>query len=127
MEPNLTENVTSMITGLGADISGVADVAALSGLETIPSNLFEGYTRAISIAVALPRAVFDMIEAEPMSEFMGHHDGVVAASDTPGPVVHDHDPTGDGHPRFTVKAMNAARQGAPICQYATTAYKIRHV
>ncbi|WP_031484851.1 epoxyqueuosine reductase [Maridesulfovibrio frigidus] len=49
----------------GADLVGVTDVQSLSELKTIPENLFSPFTHAISIAMQLPRAVFDFIVDQP--------------------------------------------------------------
>jgi len=47
---------------LGGDVAGVADLALLKGIKTKPSNLLDGYTRAISVGKRYDDGIFDMIE-----------------------------------------------------------------
>lgn len=47
---------------LGGDVVGVADVELLRGIRTRPSNLLDGYTRAISVGKHYDDGIFDMIE-----------------------------------------------------------------
>ena len=60
-----THRVKSTILGWGADLVGVADTELLSELTVNPSDLLQGYTRAISIAVQLPLSVFESIANKP--------------------------------------------------------------
>ena len=69
MDKNLTVNYTTQIKQklitLGADLVGVADAEPLQALKTDPPNLLVPFTRALSMAVQLPAAVFEMIEDKP--------------------------------------------------------------
>jgi epoxyqueuosine reductase len=60
-----TERVKASIHALGADLIGVADTDPLKGLQLDPPDLLEPFTRAISIAVRLPAAVFEGIVDRP--------------------------------------------------------------
>jgi len=60
-----TERVKAGIRAFGADLVGVADTDPLQGLYLDPLNLLEPFTRAISIAVRLPAAVFEGILDRP--------------------------------------------------------------
>jgi epoxyqueuosine reductase len=60
-----TERVKANIHGLGADLVGVADTDPLKGLELNPPDLLDPFTRAISIALRLPAAVFEYIVDRP--------------------------------------------------------------
>jgi len=60
-----TEKVKAKIMGWGADIVGVADAEPLKALRTDPPDLLNPFTRAISIAVQMPVAVFEMISDKP--------------------------------------------------------------
>jgi epoxyqueuosine reductase QueG len=50
---------------LGADLVGIADLNLLAGIETNPPDLLAPYTRAVSIAVKLPSAVFEQLDDRP--------------------------------------------------------------
>jgi len=60
-----TERVKASIHALGADLVGVADTDPLKGLQLDPPDLLDPFTRAISIAVRLPAAVFEGIIDKP--------------------------------------------------------------
>jgi epoxyqueuosine reductase QueG len=60
-----THKFKEVVKGFGADLVGVADVTTLSGINTLPEDLLSPYTRAVSIAVQLPIAVFAMIHDRP--------------------------------------------------------------
>lgn len=60
-----TEKVKSNIHALGADLVGVADTGPLKRLPLDPPDLLDPFTRAISIAVRLPAAVFEGIIDRP--------------------------------------------------------------
>jgi len=62
---NYTERIKDKIRSFGADLVGVADVAPLKTLEVDPPDLLEPFTRAVSIALQLPRAVFEQILDRP--------------------------------------------------------------
>jgi len=60
-----TTRIKTEILGLGADLAGVADIGDLRGIETMPPDLLDGFSRAVSIAVRLPVAVFEAISDGP--------------------------------------------------------------
>lgn len=60
-----TKNLKSKIIKLGADLIGVADTEPLKQLKLYPPDLLDPFYRAISIAVGLPRAVFEQIIDHP--------------------------------------------------------------
>jgi epoxyqueuosine reductase len=60
-----TEKIKERIIGLGADLVGVADVEPLKGLKLDPPDLLKSFTRAVSIALKLPKAVFEGISDRP--------------------------------------------------------------
>ncbi len=49
----------------GADLVGIADLEPLRELKVNPPNLLDSFTRAISMAVALPAMVFEQIQDRP--------------------------------------------------------------
>ncbi len=55
----------------GADLFGVADLENynLENSPTIPENILSGFKKAISIAIALPKAIFMKIEKFPTPEY----------------------------------------------------------
>ncbi len=59
------ERIKEFITALGADLVGVTDFEALKELQTIPDNLLDSFSRALSIGVSLPVSVFEMISDRP--------------------------------------------------------------
>ncbi len=50
---------------LGADLAGIADLAGVQGLETVPESLLKPFTRAVVIAQQLSPEVFAQMEKEP--------------------------------------------------------------
>ncbi|MFO7666877.1 MAG: 4Fe-4S double cluster binding domain-containing protein [Desulfobacterales bacterium] len=60
-----TEKLKRKIKKWGADLSGIADLEPLKELEVNPPDLLDGFTRAVSIAVMLPVAVFEQIKDRP--------------------------------------------------------------
>ena len=60
-----TEKMKAGIRALGADLVGVADADPLKGLHLDPPDLLQPFSRAISIAVRLPAAVFEGIIDRP--------------------------------------------------------------
>lgn len=62
---NYTEEIKNKVLALGADLVGVADLEPLRQLKLDPPDLLDGYIRAISIGVALPKAVFEQIIDRP--------------------------------------------------------------
>ncbi len=62
---NYTAQVKQKLIASGADLAGVADTEPLKALKTDPPNLLNSFTRALSMAVQLPAAIFEMIEDQP--------------------------------------------------------------
>jgi len=69
------------VTEWGADVVKVADLDRLRGIETEPAGLFDGYTRAVSIAVRLSNGVMDAIEDRPTPIYQSHYAMVNARLD----------------------------------------------
>jgi len=62
---NYTEEFKDRVVGFGADLVGIADVEPLKKLTVNPPDFLEPFTRAVSIAVKLPVAVFEQIVDRP--------------------------------------------------------------
>jgi epoxyqueuosine reductase len=60
-----TKEIKGKIKNLGADLVGVADTEPLKPLRLYPPDLLDSFTRAISIALRLPSAVFEQIIDRP--------------------------------------------------------------
>lgn len=60
-----TEEVKSYAKSLGADLVGIADLAMVKGIETIPAGLLEKFTHAVVIAFQVSPVVFAHIDNEP--------------------------------------------------------------
>lgn len=60
-----TERFKERILGWGADLVGVAEVEPLKSLRLAPPDLLDPFTRAVSIAVHIPAAIFEMITDRP--------------------------------------------------------------
>lgn len=67
--------------GCGADLVGVADLALLTGIQTEPPDLFDGYGRAVSIGVRLADGVIDPIVDKPTPIYQQHYAKVNALLD----------------------------------------------
>ena len=65
MKTEDTQQLLETIRSWGADAVGVAASQNLENLPTDPPDLLTTYSRLISIAVALPPAVFGMISSQP--------------------------------------------------------------
>jgi epoxyqueuosine reductase len=65
MTLSYTEKVKAAIVEMGADLVGVADLEPLKTLRTDPPDLLDSFSRAVSIAVQLPVAAFEMISDRP--------------------------------------------------------------
>lgn len=78
---SLTHEVKGFARSLGADLVGVADVARLVGIQTIPADLLKEYSRAVSIAVRLSDGVIDAIVDRPTPIYQQHYSKVNALLD----------------------------------------------
>lgn len=58
---------------LGADFFGVADLEPFRGTDTLPQDLLDPYTRAISLGVALSRGVFENLIDGPTPHYSHHY------------------------------------------------------
>ncbi len=65
----------------GADLVRVADLALLEGIDTAPPDLFEGFARAVSMAVRLADGVMDQIVDRPTPLYQQHYLKVNAVLD----------------------------------------------
>ncbi|WP_155311506.1 4Fe-4S double cluster binding domain-containing protein [Desulfosarcina ovata] len=65
----------------GASIVRVADIAKLSGIDTEPNDLLNGFSRAVSIAVRLSDPAIDMIDKQPTPLYSSHYSRVNALLD----------------------------------------------
>ena len=60
-----TNKLKSFVLNQGADLVRIANIESLEGLETIPADLFNQFSHAVSIAAQVPIAVFEMISDQP--------------------------------------------------------------
>ena len=65
----------------GASIVRIADTAKLSGIDTEPRDLLNGFPRAVSIAVHLSDPIMDMIDTQPTPLYSSHYNRVNALLD----------------------------------------------
>ncbi|HWR02843.1 MAG TPA: 4Fe-4S double cluster binding domain-containing protein, partial [Humidesulfovibrio sp.] len=65
----------------GASLVGIADLERLRGIETEPAELFDGFSRAVSIAVRLSDPVLDAIIDRPTPLYSQHYQKVNALLD----------------------------------------------
>lgn len=72
MNKDYTNEILKLAFSLGAALVGVADLKLLEKLETRPPNLFKNFKYAISVAVSLPRNVFELITIESPGELYAH-------------------------------------------------------
>jgi epoxyqueuosine reductase len=64
-----TESIKGRIVGLGADLVGVADAEPLRAMRLTPPRLLAPFSRAISLAIRLPAAVFEEILDRPTPNY----------------------------------------------------------
>lgn len=64
-----TAQIKQAVIELGADLVGIASVADLKGIQTMPGNLLDPYTYVISIAMKLPNSVFLQIQDQPTPNY----------------------------------------------------------
>ena len=62
---NYTEMIKNKIIEFGADLVGIADIEPLKELRIDPHDLLDPFSRAVSIAIKLPLAVFEEIIDRP--------------------------------------------------------------
>jgi len=74
-------NFITKLQSCGASIVRVADTAKLAGIYTKPSDILNGFTRAVSIAVRLSGPVMDMIDKQPTPLYSSHYIRVNALLD----------------------------------------------
>ncbi|MFX1505862.1 MAG: 4Fe-4S double cluster binding domain-containing protein [Promethearchaeota archaeon] len=73
MKKDYTEDLLEYTLTLGATLVGVTDLKSLQSVKTNPPNLLINYTNAISLAVAIPRSVFDLIVDKNPGELYAHY------------------------------------------------------
>ncbi len=71
-----TEKIKETVLAMGIDFVGVADLEPFMGTKVIPSNLLDGFTRAISIAKRLPATIFEKITDRPTPEYFSVYQSV---------------------------------------------------
>jgi epoxyqueuosine reductase QueG len=76
-----TTELKSVALAAGADLVGIADLKRLHGIETEPADLFDGFTRAVSLAVRLADPVLDPIVDRPTPLYDKHYQVANAALD----------------------------------------------
>jgi epoxyqueuosine reductase len=59
--------------GCGADFVGIADLGLIDGIQAEPTDLLQGYTRAVSIAIRLSDGVIDPIVDSPTPLYQQHY------------------------------------------------------
>ncbi len=64
-ESAYAETIKKRIQEWGADLVGIADIEPLRELPLTPDNLLDSFSRAVSIALSLPRAIFRQIDDRP--------------------------------------------------------------
>ncbi|MDY6953074.1 MAG: 4Fe-4S double cluster binding domain-containing protein [Thermodesulfobacteriota bacterium] len=64
-----TNKIKNQIRAWGATLVGVADVAPLRELKTYPPDLLGPFSSAVSVAVALPVWIFEMISDRPTATY----------------------------------------------------------
>ena len=66
---DFTSALKAQVTTWGADLVGIADLSKMQTLVTRPPGLLKPFSHAVSIALALPVAVFSLIFDEPTPEY----------------------------------------------------------
>ncbi len=71
MSIELKEILKNNAFKLGADIFGIADLALFKkeNSPVTPTNLTDGFTKAVSVAIALPKGIFKKIDTAPTPEY----------------------------------------------------------
>ena len=79
---NLTALFKTYAREHGADLVGVADLAPFKAAEfSLPADLLEPYTCAISVAMALDNEIINRITDHPTPEYAGHYRSINSALD----------------------------------------------
>ena len=68
-KPLDADSFKARVRSFGADLVGVADLDPFRGERTLPSDLLEPFTRAVSIAVRVPLAVFGTVTDRPSPHY----------------------------------------------------------
>lgn len=76
-----TEQLKTFAGDRGATLTRVADLDRLRGIETTPPDLLDGFTRAVSMAVALSDSVIETIDRLPTPIYAAHYARVNALLD----------------------------------------------
>lgn len=75
------DSLESLAMEEGADLFGVADLDELRGIDTVPSDLLDGYMRAISVGVRLSDAVLETITDSPTPLYAHQYEAANASLD----------------------------------------------
>ncbi|MFX0204793.1 MAG: 4Fe-4S double cluster binding domain-containing protein [Candidatus Hodarchaeota archaeon] len=73
MNKDYTKELLEYTLTMGATLAGVADLESLQSLKTNPPNLMKNFDYAISLAVAIPGSVFDLITNKNPGELYAHY------------------------------------------------------
>ena len=65
MENKLTNEIKDFALAAGADLAGIADLARIRGIDTIPADLLSSFTTAVVIAFQLSPEIFRQMVDEP--------------------------------------------------------------
>ncbi len=65
MANNLTDEIKGFALAAGADLVGIADLARIRGIETIPADLLSSFSTAVVIAFQLSPEIFRQMADEP--------------------------------------------------------------
>lgn len=76
-----TEEFKDFARGAGATLVRIADLDRLRGIETLPPDLLDGFSRAVSMAVALSGPIIETITDRPTPIYASHYTRVNALLD----------------------------------------------
>lgn len=73
MNKKYTEDLIDYTLTLGATLAGVAELKSLLSIKTYPPNLLKNFDYAISLAIALPKSVFELVTTKSPGEIYAHY------------------------------------------------------
>lgn len=76
MDDEYLEKIKNTISDMGIDFVGIADLEPFKGTKVIPSDLLDGFTRAISISKRLPATIFEKIVDRPTPEYFSVYQSI---------------------------------------------------
>ncbi|MFQ6050326.1 MAG: epoxyqueuosine reductase [Candidatus Hydrothermarchaeota archaeon] len=68
-----SDDIKKYARNIGADLVGIADLKNVEGIKTIPENLLDGYSRAISVGVRYSNGILDGIVDGPTPLYAFNH------------------------------------------------------